>query len=647
MKIVEVIIENFFQIGARQRLGLADRGLLLVQGINEEDESADSNGAGKSTIADAICWCLYGETARGVSGDAVVNRFVKKNTSVTTIIDDAGSRYLVFRYRKHNKHKNNLKLIMVDSAGKTVDLTKGTDKLTQKEVDKVVGCTLDVFRAAVYSGQEMLPNLPAMTDKELKLIVEEAAGVNELQEAYQIASKKFLAQADIVKDCENKIAITTQQCDDAVAHHKDLMAAVDSWEDDRRTNLNKLGLNIKGQAVTANALKKQIEAANIPTIEAEIAALNAQIDGVAGELTERQRLEQVLSAAKVEQGKMRAAVDMAADLLKREQNALKAVDARIGAPCGECGKAYHAEDLHTAKQLAAKKVADAVAKYKQAKEQLDAATTAVSGAQTALETYVRGMTDLSAVRAQLDAVTARRASVSKLEHDWALTVQRVKNDKLLYDQIKAHVNPYISMRDEAENKAHALDNHLRVLTEALDTYKKGLDVYGMAKEVFGPAGVRAHILDTVTPFLNDRTAKYLGALSDGNISATWQTLTKNAKGELREKFQILVTNDKGAESFAGLSGGEKRKVRLACALALQDLVASRATKPIDLWVGDEIDDALDVSGLERLMGILEEKARERGTVLIVSHADLKDWCRQVITVRKRGGFSEIEDMAHV
>ena len=103
-----------------------------------------------------------------------------------------------------------------------------------------------------------------------------------------------------------------------------------------------------------------------------------------------------------------------------------------------------------------------------------------------------------------------------------------------------------------------------------------------------------------------------------------------------------MENEKGAKSFKGLSGGEKRKVRLATMLALQDLVASRAVKPVDLWIGDEIDDALDPAGLERLMGVLERKARERGTVLVVSHAELRDWIDQVVTVTKRGGLSTIE-----
>ena len=116
-----------------------------------------------------------------------------------------------------------------------------------------------------------------------------------------------------------------------------------------------------------------------------------------------------------------------------------------------------------------------------------------------------------------------------------------------------------------------------------------------------------------------------------------------ATGEVREKFHIDAHNDAvGTTSFGLLSGGEKRKVRLACALALQDIVASRAEKPINLLIGDEVDDALDESGLERLMGLLDEKSRERGTLLVISHNELSDWVREVCTVTRKAGQSTME-----
>ncbi|UUZ75419.1 ATP-binding protein [Polaromonas sp. P1(28)-13] len=77
MDILSLDIQNCLTIGSAS-LELDNRGLLLIQGENRDDTSAKSNGAGKSSIVDALCWCLYGETARGVSGDLIVNDTAKK-----------------------------------------------------------------------------------------------------------------------------------------------------------------------------------------------------------------------------------------------------------------------------------------------------------------------------------------------------------------------------------------------------------------------------------------------------------------------------------------------------------------------------------------------------------------------------------------
>ena len=77
-------------------------------------------------------------------------------------------------------------------------------------------------------------------------------------------------------------------------------------------------------------------------------------------------------------------------------------------------------------------------------------------------------------------------------------------------------------------------------------------------------------------------------------------------------------------------------------MALQDLVASRATMSIDLNMADEIDDALDKSGRERLMGVMQEKAANSGTVIVISHNDLTDWISETSTVIKEGGYARIE-----
>jgi len=255
------------------------------------------------------------------------------------------------------------------------------------------------------------------------------------------------------------------------------------------------------------------------------------------------------------------------------------------------------------------------------------------------------MSDPTALVRARSAAESKLRRMDELQNDidnLSLTMRRTADT---YKEIKAETNPHGPAVKRAEEMVEKAQQAHAKCQKTLSAARVELALCQDAVEVYGPAVVRAHILDDVTPFLNARTADYLGQLADGNITATWSTLAANGKGEVREKFNIEVTNDTGGSSFAALSGGEKRKVRLACALALQDLVASRASKPIDLWIGDEVDDALDEAGLERLMGVLEDKARERGTVLVISHNPLKDWIRQEITVVKKGGYSTIREGA--
>ncbi|MDR8279885.1 AAA family ATPase, partial [Acinetobacter baumannii] len=58
MKILKATFQNFLTL-SDACLELDDRGLLLITGKNDDDTSANSNGAGKSSLVDCICWALY------------------------------------------------------------------------------------------------------------------------------------------------------------------------------------------------------------------------------------------------------------------------------------------------------------------------------------------------------------------------------------------------------------------------------------------------------------------------------------------------------------------------------------------------------------------------------------------------------------
>jgi DNA repair exonuclease SbcCD ATPase subunit len=641
MDLQKAIINNFLTIGAAT-LELDGRGLLLIQGENGDDTSAESNGAGKSSLTDAICWCNYGETARGVSGDAVVNKTAKKDCSVENVWVDGNFEYRIVRHRKHKVGKNMLTVSQRDlTTGIGTDLSKGTDKETQEVVNKILGCTIDVFKGAIYAGQEAMPDLPGMTDKQLKLLIEEAAGTGELAEAYTEANKRALvaekehtAALTHVRSLQARLAALNADLTDAETQHK---LFEDGRKDRARVELAKVA-----------PIKEAIDAADASLAKFDEPALTTRKGVLEAELASHKTQEAelaTLARAEREQGdkvtRFRATVEQLKGAHEKSKTNLTAVDSQVGKPCGECGKPYCAHDLETVKQMRTDAVGTA---RKTLLETADMAKTAIAEHEVkkkAVADFKAGMTDVSAAVAELGGINRDLAAVANTRAAIARHNREIDAIKLAAKGKLTDTNPWTKAVEGKKADITRVEAEIMTADAGAAVLGEKADLYADASKVFGPAGVRAHILDTVTPFLNEKTSEYLGALADGNINATWSTLAKTAKGELKEKFNIEVINDKGAESFAGLSGGEKRKARIASAMALQDMVASRAEKPINLFIADEVDHALDDAGLERLMGVLEKKAKDRGTVIVISHNSLSDWIDNVITVKKTGGVSTV------
>jgi len=640
MDITELSIKNFLTIGEAE-IALDSRGLLLIQGQNDDDSSAKSNGAGKSSIVDALCWCLFGETARGVTGDAVVNDTAKKDCAVSVTLDDDGVCYLVSRYRKHKVNKNQLMVWQIPAAGSPIDLAKGTDKETQEVVLKILGCSLDVFKGAVYAGQEAMPDLPGMTDKNLKLLIEEAAGVEVLAEAYKEASTRSLV-------VEREFTVAQTALTSLQARHGSLNAELvimtadmDIFEAGRKDKARLELAKIKPMQDEIDLLKGRIIAFDEPALIAEQKKLEASLADHAAQAGELKKLTDAERAAADHVNIGRTGTLLKKDIHDKRTKALADIESQIGKPCGECGKAYCAHDLEAAKVMQQKQVEAIKKEIVELATDVKTRIVTQATAAGAVEAFKATMTDVSVAMAEIGTILGTIGTIQSLRRrveDFEANIVIVKA------AAKRHltdVNPWTKAVENKTADIGKTEADMATKTVECLALEEKKDIYASAAKVFGPAGVRAHILDTVTPFLNERTGEYLGALADGNINATWSTLSKTAKGELKEKFNIEVVNDKGAKSFAGLSGGEKRKVRLAAAMALQDMVASRATKPINIFIADEVDHALDEAGLERLMGVLEKKAKERGTVLVISHNSLSDWIDNVITVTKTGGTSNV------
>ena len=633
MKFPSLEIENFLAL-TEAKLSLSDRGLVLIQGENNANTSATSNGSGKSSIADALCWCWFGVTARGVTGDAVVNNVAKKNTRVSSTVVDGAISYTATRYRKHKTGKNSLQIVMSDGITET-DLTKGTDKLTQEVANQIIGCPLEVFAGSIYAGQEKMPDLPAMTDKNLKLLIEEAAGVTVLEGAYRKAREQMAASQAKLQAASETFERAKLRLDHTRAQRVGLTEQIEEWDRTRDARRKDAMAQIESFIPKLKKLREDIAVYDGLDLDAAVKECDDKIAAVSAEQAQLRKYDLAVSQAA---GAVNTAVHRYT-LVHKEHSIIEGellrIDHKVGCPCSECGRPMTEAELGAARASAASRLEFKAEELLSAKAQHDEAVDAQKHAESFRDVFAASMTDISAVAAQRAENEKLRSYLHTLRSTLDVTTTQARNLRNQITAITAEANPFEAQVATIEEQIRHLEDECSTLESKVLAAEADLAIESEVVKVFAPAGVRAHILDEVTPFLNEQTAKYLTTLSDGNMEATWSTLTPDSKGVLREKFTIDVMDATGGDSFDGLSGGEKRKARIATALALQDLVATRASKPIDLFIGDEIDDALDPAGLERLMLILEDKARERGSVFIISHNELRDHIRQVMVVEKQ------------
>lgn len=634
MKFIRLSIENFMVI-AEAEVELNDRGLILIQGRNTDDTSANSNGAGKSTLTNALCWGLYGETATGLKGDEVLSTGIEKNCRVSVLIeDDDGRKYVVARHRAHDTAKNRL-LVMCEDG----EMTKGTDKLTQTLVERLVGCSREVFLASIYASQEAMPDLPGMADKQLKTIVEEAAGVDRLTRAYSIARERANAAAAKLDGVKGRLVIAERTLNTATETADATGSSLEAWDKRQREVIESLRreVNLSEVEITEASLELGDEE-KVAQLDREIADVRARMSSVDEHNDKIRKVEAAISGGRTRLKLLEREQSDASSLALKEINAAKTVDSRVGTPCVSCGKPYCTEDLATVRTGHMTSARNAFEAAQNARDKCEPLTTALEKAATQLTVLHDTAPDVRKEMELLAELEKRRSGLASLRTHIAGLEKRMREQQEALARALAEANPFIALKEKVLHELAEAKAMIRSHRKEERELDEQVAILERARQVFSPAGVRNHILTSVTPLLNSRTADYLNTLSDGSIEALWATteVTKKA-GEYRDKFNIAVKKTGKAKSFAALSGGEKRKVRIATALALQDLVASRATKNIQLFIGDEIDDALDVAGLERLMAILEVKARERGTVMIVSHKEMKSWFRETITIEAKDG----------
>ena len=205
MKYLSLKIENFGSI-KKTSFDLSKNGLVLFKGSNLDD-NGDPNGAGKSMAVDALVWCLFGETTRGVRAEGVVPWWNKKAlTRVMVTIEHMGKTISITRTRNPNDLYTEGDLNLRGS-----DVTD-----TSKKILDFLGISLNTFLTSfIFPQESRFDKFLVSKDTKRKEVLTQMMGMERFDCAVQSAKdKEKKVNVGLVKLMteRNKYADKTDDC---------------------------------------------------------------------------------------------------------------------------------------------------------------------------------------------------------------------------------------------------------------------------------------------------------------------------------------------------------------------------------------------------------------------------------------------------
>jgi exonuclease SbcC len=235
-------------------------GLKLLGGKNNVDIKLGANGSGKSSLWDAVCWCLYGTGIKGSKISSLVS-WGEKEAEVTTILSIDGVENHITR------------------TGPPVKIKINDEVATQEQLDQLIGLPKHRFLNSVIFGQgvPLFPDLSTpergqLLDEVLSLEIWNRCSDNATKKATQLESNLLTARINIAS-VQGKI--------EGLSTEEQIVAEIIKWDAERVSTIDNLK---KQKADWKESIIKQAEVKDkdLAKLETEI---NAVVDILADETT--------------------------------------------------------------------------------------------------------------------------------------------------------------------------------------------------------------------------------------------------------------------------------------------------------------------------------------------------------------------------
>lgn len=612
-----VKLNNFLSYKEAE-LRLDRNGFILVNGENKNPtDNSLSNGCGKSSLFNAIAWCLTGQTTSGIKD--VSNIYLNETTSVEVDFNINDTKYRVVR----TKNPSNIKIYIngEDKSG------KGIRDGEQLLAEYIPSLTSTLINSVIILGQGLpqrfTANTPAGRKETLEKLSNSDFMIAEIKD--RIAKRKTYLNTEIRNIEDNKLKLETElnlNNQSIEKTEEDINNLLAENIKDKEIKLEEGQYNLGQKKLERDRLSEKLteeedEVGQIEYNHSELLSNNLdKVDEFKSKLTNTDELLNEVN-------------ELNSEIKVKEQELEKLKN--IKDTCPTCGQKL--PDVH---------VVDT----------------------TSLEQEIGELTHVFDVkRAELDRINEEKhelinnfkeqLSIEVKEHEELLNKAKFSlvNKRNTLKSIEREVQDLeistTSLQleiDNYENKLNSLKNTLDNLKVSVNNSKEEyqrLDVELINKqehlavinkmESLVKRDFRTFLLSNVIEYLNNKCQEYSQVVFN-----TTELVISQDKNNISIKY--------AGKEYETLSGGEKQKVDVIIQLAIRDMLRTYLDFSSNILVLDEITDSLDIVGASQLLNLITTKVTDVEAIYIISHhtdfeIPIDD---EILIVKESDSFSRIK-----
>ena len=610
MRLKSLEIDGFRSFQTKQELTFPERsGLFFIRGRNEMEPRLGANGSGKTTTIDAVSWCWYGSTSRGLKAGNVES-WGNKHTDVLTVVEVNGIDHTIERTRH------------------PITLQLDGEEVEQYRITELLGLTYERFLQVCLMGQFGVMFADMKPTARLELV----SGVLELEiwaRAAKTALKTVQRLQGEMQDFERIIHGLECRIEENESSKAELLESSGTWAAGQEESIKKAEELAETSAESFDQAEGDRRKAT-----GRVANCNARSEAVEKLLG---AVERTRTAHKKSHAEYVIKVSRAQGSLEAAEYSLSKVYSDLhGGECPTCQQNIEEEYFKEIEAEAESIVGLRKGDHRKAKESEKSSGLTLAGIERQLEERV---SDFDELEAELDTLEA----ASRFSRH-AVTAAKNSRDnaKREVDRLKAQENPLKGQLDHLEKRLLADEEELndqRILSYSTITeHDLSKDWPKHFKEL------RLWLVDSALDELAANVDGCLVALGLVGWRIEFVVEKETKSGTTSRGFEILIYSpmSPGGTPWEAWSGGETQRLRVACSVGLASLIRSKMPSPPDFEIWDEPTEHLNKGGVDDLIDFFSARADEY-QIWLIDHRSLDSGNFDgVLTVVKGEQGSELD-----